>query len=78
MGIALIIVGGLVVVSIVSAGFDYMSKKGKSVDKGLGQKVYDLENRIKKLESQIENGDSKILHLEEEITFFKNLLENKE
>ena len=77
MGIALVIVGGIVLVTIFSVGFDYLSKKKTKISKETEQKVKDLENRVAVLESNVEERDEAIRKLENDVSFMNNLLENK-
>jgi hypothetical protein len=78
MEITYIIVGGVIIVSFLSAGFDYLSKKSKRADMETVNIMSSFENRLKTLETKLEERDDKILHLEEDLSFFRNLIEKKQ
>ncbi len=77
MEIVLIITGGIIIVSLFSAGFDYLSKRSKKVSTETQKTVVEMESRLSRLESKIEEREDRVLHLEEEVSFFKNLIEKK-
>jgi hypothetical protein len=56
MEIAMIIVGGLVLMTIFASGFDYLSKRRKGVDNVVKLKVEELENRVRLLEQNLGTG----------------------
>lgn len=77
MGIALIIVGGIVAICALGIGGDYLTKvKGAkpSVDEGI---VSALERRISELEQKSQDQDKKIQNLESDVSFTNKLLEDK-
>lgn len=77
MGIALIVVGGIVLVSVVASYFDYLGKKAKSSNPDLAARLGELENRLKVLEvAQIEK-DEKIERLSSELGFVNKLLDKR-
>ena len=77
MNITLIIVGGLVLITVVASGFDYLAKRKKGFDKTVIKKVEDLENRIKLLELNNNDKDERINQLESDLSFLHKLIENK-
>ncbi|THB66205.1 MAG: hypothetical protein D6B26_03030 [Spirochaetaceae bacterium] len=77
MEIALIVVGGLVVMTVVASGFDFLAKRHKSRAGIPPGKISELEERIKNLESNDLDRLETIKKLQEEIVFVNNLLEDK-
>ena len=63
MEIALIITAGVIIITLFSAGFDYLSKRSKQVDKKIRQKVITLETRLTGMESRLEERDNKVFIL---------------
>ena len=55
----------------------YGGKKSNRVDKETKSKIDSFETRLKALESRLEERDDKIMHLEEDLSFFRNLIEKK-
>ncbi|PKL23673.1 MAG: hypothetical protein CVV47_12705 [Spirochaetae bacterium HGW-Spirochaetae-3] len=77
MGIATIIVGGIVLISVFAIIGDYITKTrtGRpSMDPGV---VQELRDRIEALESQAQDRDSRIASLEGEVAFTTKLLEDR-
>ncbi len=77
MDIALVIVGGITVMTLVAASFDYLTKRAKTVDKETRAKVEDLALRLKALEASQPAKDERIAQLEQEVGFVTKLLERK-
>ncbi len=77
MEIAMIIVGGLVLMTIFASGFDYLSKRRKGVDNVVKLKVEELENRVRLLEQNLGDRNEKVAQLESDIIFLNKLLEKK-
>ena len=77
MEIALIIVGGLVLMTIFGTGFDYLNKRRQRIDSGTKQKVTELETKVNQLERVIHDNDDKIAQLEGDMSFLNKLLEKK-
>ena len=77
MEIALIIVGGLVLMTIFGTGFDYLNKRRQRIDSGTKQKVTELETKVSQLERVIHDNDDKIAQLEGDMSFLNKLLEKK-
>ncbi|TFG83409.1 MAG: hypothetical protein E4H20_05605 [Spirochaetales bacterium] len=77
MGITLVIVGGIVVVSLISALFDYKAKqasRGSIVNDG---EIQNLRKRVELLEEQMNEKDSRMKLLERDLHFMSRLLEEK-
>ncbi len=77
MEIALIIVGGLVVMTIFGTGFDFLNKRRNKTDNETKQKVIELESKVNNLERIINDNNEKIAQLEGDLSFLNKLLENK-
>ncbi len=77
MEIALIIVGGLVVMTIFGTGFDFLNKRRNKIDHATKRKVIELENKVNNLERIIHANTEKIAQLEGDLSFLNKLLENK-
>lgn len=83
MGITLVIVGGLVLVSVVAGGFDYLSKRnagaagGAAGRAGLERRLGELEARQAALEREVRDRDEEIAKLRSDLSFVNRLLEDK-
>lgn len=77
MGIAIAIILGVIAITAISAGFDYLSKRTKGASGELSKKIEDLENRIRLLESSAAIKEEEIRQLENKIEFMDKLLEDK-
>ncbi len=78
MGIALIITGGLTLMTFFAAGFDFLTKRRNKIDEETKNKVLEIEKKINILEAEIEDRNNKILQLENDYSFVTKLLEKKE
>lgn len=74
MEIALIIVGGLTIITFLSAGFDYLGKRAKRASSGELTKLDELERRLGALEVAAEEKDGRIASLERELSFVNRLI----
>jgi hypothetical protein len=77
MGIAIVIISGLLVMTIVAAGFDFLAKKNKSKSNVSINQLRELEDRIKILENNEIERTEQILKLQDEVKFVNKLLEDK-
>ncbi|MBN1525199.1 MAG: hypothetical protein JW904_11985 [Spirochaetales bacterium] len=77
MEIALIVAGGLVLMTFFAAGFDFLTKRRNKLDQETKDKVGELEKRIKNLEASVEERNNRIEHIENDVAFYKNLIEKK-
>lgn len=81
MPIALIVVGGIVIISVVASGFDYLGKK-RAADPGglssaLSDKVAVLEKRVAFLEEELSEKNVRLEQLRTDVSFMHKLLEDK-
>ena len=76
MIIALIIVGGLVLITAVAAGFDYLGKRGRAPGREEASRFESLEVRVKNLEAKSLDKDERIARLESDLAFMNRLLED--
>lgn len=76
MGITLTIIGGLVAMTVVAAGFDYLGKRAKTSPGETGR-VRELERRLEALEARLSDRDERIAKLEGELAFVNRLLEDR-
>lgn len=77
MGIALIIVGGLVLMTLFASGFDYLTKRRKRVDDETKARVVELEGKLAALENQLHDSNERIGQLEGDLSFMNKLIEDK-
>ena len=75
MGITLIITGGLVLMTLFAAGFDFLTKRRNKVDNDTKNKVVELEKKLAILESMITERNENILQLENNVSFVTKLIE---
>ncbi len=76
MGIALAIIGGLVAMTVVAAGFDYLGKRAKASPADAAR-TRELERRLDALEARLEDRDGRVAKLEGELAFLNRLLEDR-
>ena len=77
MGIALIIVGGIVLTTITASLFDYLGKRRRSADPELAGRMAVLEQRLAAAEAKIGERDERIAQVETELSFMSKLIEDK-
>lgn len=77
MGIALIIVGGLVLMTGFATAFDYLGKRKNKAGSELEKKVGLLEQRLATVEAKVAEKDDRISQLQDEVAFVNKLIENK-
>jgi hypothetical protein len=77
MGIALVIVGGVVLVTILGLGFDFAVKRRNKLDSKTKQRVTELERKVANLELMVKDKDDRVARLEGELSFVNKLLEKK-
>jgi len=77
MEIALIIVGGIVIVSIVPLLFSHLTERRKKLNKETEAKVGELEKRLDALEARLEDKTDRLTQMEKELSFVNKLLEDK-
>ena len=74
MGIAVVIVVGMVIMTVVAAGFDFLTKKDKSSSSVSATQVKDLEERIKILEINESERTEQLKKIQDEVKFMNKLL----
>ena len=77
MGIALVIAGGVVLMTFFAAGFDFLTKRRQKVDNETKQTVVLLETRVANLEQTVKEKDDKVTALEGELSFLRRLIEKQ-
>lgn len=77
MGIALVIVGGLFLMTLAASVFGYLGEKKKRLDPAVEARVADIERRLKELEEQGTLNDEKIGQIEGDIAFVNKLISDK-
>jgi len=77
VGITLVIVGGLALMTLFAAGFDYLGKKKGRNDTAMEQRVAVLEKKAEELEKSLMEKENKIGALEGNVSFMNRLLEDK-
>jgi len=76
MGIAIAIVAGLSVMTLIAAGFDFLTKRSKNLNKDDLKRMGDLETRIAALEQGALLKDELIKRLQDDLSFYGKLLED--
>jgi ethanolamine utilization cobalamin adenosyltransferase len=75
MGIALIIAGGVVLMTFFASGFDYLTKRRKKLDDETKKTVAEMEKRLASLEQVVKEKDDRMTQLEGDLSFMKKLIE---
>jgi hypothetical protein len=77
MEIALIIVGGVILVTVLPMLIQNRQKKGLMPDPALNDKVAELERKVASLEERLTVRDGRIDQLETTVSFVNRLLDDK-
>jgi hypothetical protein len=77
MEIALIIVGGVILVTVLPMLIQNRQKKGPKPDPALNGKVEELERKVASLEERLAVRDERINQLETTVSFVNRLLDDK-
>ena len=77
MGTILVIVGGVVVLTFVAAGFDFLTKRRNRVDEETKKTVREMERRIANLEETVREKDQNVARLEGDLSFLRKLIEKQ-
>ena len=77
MGLAFIIVGGVVLMTVFASGFDFLTKRRNRMDNETKLKVDEMEKKVAHLELLINDKNEKMLQLENDVSFLNKLLEKK-
>jgi len=75
MWIALIISGGVVLVTFFAAGFDFLTKRRHRLDDATRETVVELQRRVATLEQIAKDKDEKVDQLENDLSFMKKLID---
>jgi hypothetical protein len=78
MGLALTIVGGLVVISVIAVIGDIVSKSMQARQAADPGALQALADRVEQLEKQALDRDSRIARIEGDVAFTTKLLEDKQ
>jgi uncharacterized coiled-coil protein SlyX len=77
MEIALIIVGGVVLITVLPMLIQNRQKKGLKADPALNDTVAELERKVASLEERLTVRDERINQLETTVSFVNRLLDDK-
>jgi hypothetical protein len=77
VGIALVIAGGVVLMTFFAAGFDFLTKRRNKLDKETKQTVLEMGRRLGILEQAISEKNDRVTQLENELSFVRKLLEKQ-
>lgn len=77
MEIALIITGGLVLITALAIGGDYLTKVKTAKAKAGGKDYEELRSRIRALEQKALDQEDKLQRIESDLAFANKLLEDK-
>lgn len=77
MGIALIIVGGLVLMTVSASVFGFLGEKKKRLDPQLENKIGRIEQRLSILEERLGRDDERFEEIESEVAFVNKLISDK-
>jgi hypothetical protein len=77
MGIALIVVGGLVIISVVAVVGDALTKGRQLKGQANSVEVQELRKRVEALEAQAAERDQRLAQLETDLSFTTKLLGEK-
>lgn len=77
MGIAFVIVGGLVAMTAVASIFSYLGEKKKHLDPRLESTIDDMQRRLSILEERLGRDDERFEQIESEVAFVNKLIAKK-
>lgn len=77
MGIALIIVGGLCLMTFAASVFGYLGEKKKRTDPAVEAKVAEIERRLSELERKGSLNDERLEQIEGDVAFVNKLITDK-
>ena len=77
MVITLIITGGIVLITAIALGGDYLTKVNTAKIKAGGKDYDELKKRIQALEQKSLDQEAKLERLESDLSFANKLLEDK-
>jgi hypothetical protein len=76
MEIALIIVGGLVLMTAVASAFSYLTEKKKRESPELEKRIAQIEQRLTALEDNAGIKDARMEQIAQDMSFVNKLVEN--
>lgn len=77
MEIALIVAGGLVLLTAVAGFFDYLGKRRSGIDTETKARIEALEKRLGELEAATATDASRLARLEGDLSFMNRLVEGR-
>ncbi len=77
MGIALVIMGGMTLITIFAIIGDIITKTRRVKAPQDGKALEDITRRVEALEIQVQSRDERIRQLENDVSFANKLLEEK-
>ncbi|HUX52487.1 MAG TPA: hypothetical protein VMW73_16990 [Spirochaetia bacterium] len=75
MGIAAIVIGGVIVVTIIASVSSYLTEKAKRRSPEVEANLSDLEKRLAVLESRMEDRDERVAQIANDLKFVNRLIE---
>ncbi len=77
MEIASIIIGGVIVITLISSVFSYLTEKKKHASPALESKLDEMEKRLAVLESRVDDKDERVAQLANDVSFVNKLIEQR-
>ncbi len=77
MGIAMVIVGGLVLMTLAASVFGYLGEKKKRLDPNVLQKLEQIEKRLADLETAAGQSAERFDRIENDAAFVQRLLSDR-
>jgi len=74
VGIASIIIGGVIVITLISSFFSYLTEKKKHTSPALESKLDEMEKRLAVLESRADDKDELVAELANDVSFVNKLI----
>jgi len=76
MEIAIIVVGGLVLMTAVASVFSYLTEKRKRESPELEKRIAELERRLGVIEDQASDKDARVEQIAQDVSFVNKLVED--
>lgn len=77
MGIAFVIVGGLVLMTFAASVFGYLGEKRKRLDPQIESKILSIERRLATLEENGGRNDERLEQIEGDVAFVNKLISDR-
>ena len=77
MGIAAVIIGGVIVITLISSVASYLTEKAKRKSPELESNLSDIERRLALLESRTDDRDERVAQIANDLTFVSRLIEQR-